>query len=335
MKRLILVLALATSASAQVELALPTKNDRLFTGAPEEFYQFVDRNFKGVQSTPWEGGQFGFVRSPVETSQGVYFQQFHEGIDIKPLFRDAKGNPLDQVCAIADGTVVHTNSVSRHSNYGNFVVVQHDWAGCSYYSLYAHLSSIAVRKGEKIRSGAQLGLLGFTGAGIDQRRAHLHLELNLLISPDFEQWHRLTYPGDINRHGIYNGLNLAGIDIARLYQRLKQDPALTIPGFLAEEEPAFRVLLPTKKRPALLDNYPWLGQTKTKTSSWEITFNNSGLPLKITPSNLQTDEPKVVWIKESPLPAKILTRGLLDGSCRSAVLSVAGLNYMRLIVPKP
>src|SRR5690242_4019354 len=46
-------------------LVLPTDNDALFRNDGPAFYMFVDRDFEKVKSTPWEGGQFGFVRGPV------------------------------------------------------------------------------------------------------------------------------------------------------------------------------------------------------------------------------------------------------------------------------
>src|SRR5881392_202355 len=133
-----------------LDLVLPTDNDALFSGGGPAFYQYIERDFKGVKSTPWEGGQYGFVRDPIETSAGIVYTRFHEGIDIKPLRRDARNEPLDEVRAIADGKVVHTNLVPGYSNYGNYVVIEHRWAGSNYYSLYGHLSSIAVQPGDSV-----------------------------------------------------------------------------------------------------------------------------------------------------------------------------------------
>src|SRR6266511_4899581 len=65
-----------------IDLVLPTDNDALFSGGGA-FYQYVERNYKGAQSTPWEGGQYGFVRDPTETAAGIVYTRFHEGIDIK------------------------------------------------------------------------------------------------------------------------------------------------------------------------------------------------------------------------------------------------------------
>src|SRR4051794_7801918 len=90
----------ATNVRAEpLDLVLPTDNDALFRGEGAEFYQYVDRDYKGAKSTPWEGGRYGFVRDPIETGEGIVFTRFHEGIDIRALQRDAKGEPLDEVRA--------------------------------------------------------------------------------------------------------------------------------------------------------------------------------------------------------------------------------------------
>src|ERR1043166_7283401 len=70
----------ATAASV-VDLVLPTGNEALFRGDGPEFYQYIERDYQGVKSTPWEGGQYGFVRDPTETSSGLIYTRFHEGID--------------------------------------------------------------------------------------------------------------------------------------------------------------------------------------------------------------------------------------------------------------
>src|SRR4029453_10838327 len=93
-----------TTAMAQkqtVDLVLPTDNEALFSGGGSAFYQYIERNFNGVKSTPWEGGQYGFVREPTDTAGGVVYTRFHEGVDISPLHRDAHGEPLDEIRAIA------------------------------------------------------------------------------------------------------------------------------------------------------------------------------------------------------------------------------------------
>ena len=196
---------------------------RLFSGDGAAFYQYVERDYKGVKSTPWEGGKYGFVRDPTDTAGGVVYTRFHEGIDIRPLHRDANGEPLDEVRAIADGRVVHTNLVPGYSNYGKYVVIEHRWDGSNYYSLYGHLSSIAVQPGESVKRGQRIAVMGYTGTGLNRERAHLHLELDLMFSRQFEAWYDTFFRNDPNHNGIYNGMNLAGLDVARLLSGAPQE----------------------------------------------------------------------------------------------------------------
>jgi murein DD-endopeptidase MepM/ murein hydrolase activator NlpD len=211
-------------ALAQTTLLLPTDNRALFE-QPAEFFQYVDRNFEGEKTTPWEGGQFGFVRDPRRLGSRIAYARFHEGLDIKPLQRDARGNPQDEVRAIADGVVVYAAAAANLSNYGRYIVVQHDWGQGPFCSLYAHLSTSRVAAGQKVKAGAPLGILGYTGSGIDQRRAHVHVELNLYLSSRFEAWHTTSFATP-NHHGVFNGLNLIGLDLQALYlARQKNQPS--------------------------------------------------------------------------------------------------------------
>src|SRR6266404_6515910 len=184
---------IAQSETEVVDFALPTDNDALFHGGGPDFYQYVERDYHGEKSRPWEGGRYGFVRDPVETSAGIIYTRFHEGIDIKPVHRDANGEPLDEVRAIADGKVVHTNFVPGYSNYGKYIVIEHRWDGSSYYSLYGHLSSIQVHPGDTVQRGQRIAVMGYTGTGLNQERAHLHLELDLMFSRQFEAWYNTFF----------------------------------------------------------------------------------------------------------------------------------------------
>ena len=326
--------ALVQGESGPLQLSLPTDNDAIYRGDGAEFYQYIERDFQGVQSKPWEGGQYGFVRNPVETSSGIVYTRFHEGIDIKPMERDSQGEPIDPVRAIASGVVVHTNLVSGHSNYGKYVVVEHRWEGCSYYSLYGHLSSIQVHPGQEVQRRDQLGVMGHTGEGLNRARAHLHLELNLMLSREFEAWHDNFFKAEPNRNGLYNGLNLVGIDIARLYLALQKQPSLTIPEFLSREETLYRVLLPGSKHFDLAKSYPWMVAKggSDASASWEVSFNRAGVPLEIRPSSKSVNGPELSNMKRSGIAFSSLTRGLISGQGESAHLTGKGVQFMRLLV---
>jgi murein DD-endopeptidase MepM/ murein hydrolase activator NlpD len=331
---LISLLAIASSRAEPLNLVLPTENDALLRGDGPAFYQYIDRDYRGEKSTPWEGGRYGFVRNPVETSAGIIYTRLHEGMDIKPLQRDASGEPVDAVRAIAPGVVVHASQVAGYSNYGRYVVVEHRFDGCKYYSLYAHLSSITVHPGQHVEQRDQLGVMGHTGEGLNQARAHVHLELNLMLSRQFEAWHAASFKNDPNHHGLYNGLNLVGLDIARLYLALQKQPALTIPEFLAQEETLYRVLLPPSKNFDLLKFYPWMLREKPdgEPASWEVSFNRAGVPLKIQASAKAVSEPELSYMKPSGVDGGTLTMDRIAGRGANAHLTDKGKQAMRLLV---
>jgi murein DD-endopeptidase MepM/ murein hydrolase activator NlpD len=326
--------ATSSHAAEPLNLVFPTENDALLRGDGPAFYQYIDRDYHGEKSTPWEGGRYGFVRNPTETAAGIIYTRMHEGIDIKPLQRDASGKPLDAVRAIAPGVVVHASLAAGLSNYGRYVVVEHRFDGCKYYSLYGHLSSIAVRTGQRVQARDQLGVMGHTGEGLNQARAHVHLELNLMLSHQFEAWHDASFKNDPNHHGLYNGLNLVGIDIARLYLALQKRPDLTIPEFLAEEETLYRVLVPPAKHFDLPKFYPWMVSERPggDPPSWEISFNRAGVPLKIRPGAKPVSEPEVSYLKPGGVDARVLTMERITGRGANAHLTEKGTQFMRLLV---
>ena len=335
-----ILLAGAPPAAAQMpRLVLPTANDALFRGNGEAFYQFVQRDFKGEISYPWEGGQYGFVRNPNEWAGGVVYVHFHEGIDIKPLRRDAAGEPLDDIVAIAAGRVVHCSETAGHSNYGRYIVIEHRWGGSPYYSLYAHLSELAVTPGAEVSAGQRIARMGHTGAGITRERSHVHFEINLMMTTKFEDWYVAGAPTEPNYHGIYNGLNLAGFDVAKFYLAQRRNPALTVPEFLRGEEVFFKVLAPaTEQPPDLLRLYPWLSSGATpvgKPSAWEFSFTRSGVPLRVTPSTQVVAGPTLSFVKPSTIPYWMLTRRLIYGSGAQAKLSPYGRRLIELIMALP
>src|SRR6266853_168172 len=302
-------MTIQTAQLQVLDLVLPTDNDALLSGDGPAFYQSVDRDYNGVKSTPWEGGQYGFVRDPKSTGGGVVYTRFHEGIDIRSVHRDANGEPLDEVRAIADGEVVHVSLVPGYSNYGKYIVIEHRWDGSNYYSLYGHLSSIAVHPGDLVKRGQPVATMGYTGVGINQERAHLHLELDFMFSRQFESWYNTFFRNDPNHNGIYNGMNLAGIDVARLYLALRKNPALTIPEFLSEEETFYKVTLPKSRHFDLPRLYPWMvGGKRNEKSSWEVSFASSGVPLKVEPSDRRVMQPELSYVRKSSIDYSHLTR---------------------------
>lgn len=293
---------------------------------------FVDRDFEGVRSTPWEAGSYGLVRTSVRVGEKVIQTKFHEGIDISPIKRDAKGNPLDLVTSIADGRVLHVSSSAGASNYGKYVVVAHTWENSDVVSLYAHLSKITVHPGDAVKIGSVLGQMGFTGAGINRRRAHVHLELGLVLSDRYQDWHAATGKG-LNLHGNYNGMNIAGSDVARFFLEHRNNPELKFSEFLASTPAYFKVTVPAPAEGlAILTRYPWLKRAElAKPLSYEISFSATGMPLGISPSAKQVPGAVVTAVRPSEIPHRLLTRGLITGQGNQATLTRGGHQLVSLV----
>jgi murein DD-endopeptidase MepM/ murein hydrolase activator NlpD len=330
----LLLLAFGTAANGQLGLVLPTENTALLEKRPESYFQFVDRTFEGEKTTPWEGGQFGFVRDPRRVGNRILFARFHEGMDVKPLQRDAKGDPLDVVCAIADGVVEYVTASPGLSNYGRYIVVRHDFRGAGpFYSLYAHLREARVMAGEPVKAGQGIGLMGYTGAGIDQRRAHLHVELNLLLSSKFEAWHSANFTTP-NRHGLFNGINMIGLDLQSLFLAVRKEAGLSLPAFFASVQPGFRVRVPGGAEMEFLRSHPWLLTGAAKAGAgggWEVTLSPWGLPLRVEQTVETVSAPALSWVRDTGVPHYHLTRGLVTGSGPSGQLTAEGLRFVKLL----
>ena len=311
----------------------PTDNRALLEGKPQDFFMYVNRDFEGEKSKPWQGGQFGFVRGPVRRGDKIICTQFHEGIDIRPMHRDVQGNPTDEVRAAAAGVVVHASREAGASNYGRYVVLEHRWEGSPFYTLYAHLSSISVEPGQSLQQGETLGIMGFTGAGIDRERAHVHFEVCMMLSRNFEGWHQANFPRDPNRHGIYNGLNLAGTDPAALLLAAQRNPTLKALEYFSGAAPAFKLAIRNSPNFYLIRAYPWLVTTGEVANppAWTITFSRFAVPIKVEASKAPVAQPVAVWVSETDEPYARITKHMVAGSRGSPHLTPSGLRFAKLL----
>ncbi len=104
------------------------------------------------------GSLFGYRTDPF-----YKVMKFHEGID----FTAAVGTPI---YATGDGVV--SEAEYNNGGYGNKIVINH---GFSYETVYAHLSKIKVKKGQRVTRGEIIGLMGNTGKST---APHLHYEVH-------------------------------------------------------------------------------------------------------------------------------------------------------------
>lgn len=326
------VLPPATLPEPVLRFGFPTNNIMLLESRPEQFFMFVDRYTPAGQVQVWQGGEYGFVRNPRETAQGTVYTKFHEGIDIAPTVRDSKGEPQDEVRAVADGTVSYITATPRGSNYGNYIVVLHEVGAAGvFYSLYAHLRSTDVAPGSTVRRGEKLGMLGYTGAGIDRRRAHVHLEMGMILSERFDEFYAKT-TGLANGHGNFHGTNLIGMNAAAFLSAHHEDPHLMPEAFLRQQEVYYKVAVPNRGQELeLVRRHPWLRQPGPPASSWEISFTGSGLPVAVAPSSQTVGFAAVSWVKPFAGYHSWNTRSMLGGSGNNAALTVEGSRFLSLV----
>ncbi|NDJ51669.1 MAG: peptidoglycan DD-metalloendopeptidase family protein [Chloroflexi bacterium] len=147
-----------------------------------------------ISRHPWD--HYWFIR-PVGSDQNnisLFFYPYgsngpgdnlrvHRGIDL--------ANPIGvEVFAAATGTVIwsdkgHVNQFETITSYGNTVVIEHDIGldGKKIYTLYAHLSAMFVRPGDRVNSGDVIGLIGATG---QVSGPHVHFEVRVGENSDQE-----------------------------------------------------------------------------------------------------------------------------------------------------
>lgn len=283
---------------AYLDMDLPTDNQLIFSKTtPSGFFQptFSGRTVSAM---------FGCVRNP---GAGGIFTRFHEGVDIRPLERNRKGEPTDEIRSAGAGKVAYVCREAAGSNYGKYVVIEHGGLfSVPLYTLYAHLSSVRadLEIEQSIAKGERLGTLGRTSSefDIEQDRAHLHFEVDMMGSSRFVEWSRHAGEGT-PRHGLFNGANLVGIDPVRFFQFLQINSDLGVGDFVKRERVAFRVLVPANKKFSWIAQYPFaLTKPMTgQTEFFDISMTYYGLPIRVIPRT-------AAEIPEGP--ARALKKGL-------------------------
>lgn len=288
-----MLLTVPLAAADRLTLVWPTPNPAWAEGkAPSQWLQHAG------SGDPLSGG-FGGVRSG-----GTHF---HEGIDIRPHARDRRGEPLDEVYAAMPGVVRHLSSAAGGSGYGRYVVLEHPEMTPAVYTLYAHLARLApgLRVGDRVVAKQVLGAMGHSSGGymIPVDRSHLHFEIGLVMTQDFEAWYQRRRFGSRNEHGMWNGLNLMGVDPLAFYEQWRAGRMSSVQDFFARMETAARVRIATYRVPDFVRRYSSLVTKPAPpglAAGWEIRFNWTGLPFAWTPlsaaevAGLPPEQPRIV-----------------------------------------
>ena len=319
------------ATNARIPWQLPTENRYLFENQPKKFYQ-------PTISRRLISGMFGFTRTS-EPEPARIFERFHKGIDIRPLRRDARGEPLDPVRACAEGVVVRVNDNERISDYGKQVIVKHDWGGLPVFTVYAHLSAVRAQVGQKVMAGDELGILGWTGPGLDRSRAHLHLEVVFQINPKFDEWVRAARPGRLwepNRHGEWHGLNLMGIDPVPLLVAAQAGRPKTWQEALAAQPGGFVVEVPAPRARLAWTDWVQVQENCTGAEAWQIEMTPWGLPLRVSASAVPVPAARLVANPGRPNEGKYYCRGLVEPDGKGGMrLSRFGRQYFEMMMFVP
>ena len=121
-------------------------------------------NQPNVPYTPPASGSYTWpTRGVISDDYGwricpFHGEEFHDGLDIA----SSTGTPI---YAIADGVV---GTANWYGGYGNCVTISH---GGGLQSLYGHMNTIYVSRGESVSRGQQIGTMGSTG---NSTGPHLH-----------------------------------------------------------------------------------------------------------------------------------------------------------------
>lgn len=323
------LMVLASSALAQ-PFQLPTSNRAILEPGGDP------RFFVGTAGKTWTSGVFGCVRS----GGG----KFHEGIDIRAVRFDKKGEPLDEVMASADGTVAYISRKAGLSNYGKYVVLRHRIEGIEVLTLYAHLAEIrsGLAPGTLVRAGetiARMGRTTNTRERISRDRAHLHFEVDFMASMRFQEWFSKHLPGQPNDHGLYNGRNLIGLDPRWIFlAQAQHGTRFSLAQFLRSQPMMFKLLIRdphwawAQRQTALVQADPNLPARAV--GGFEVSFNYNGVPYKVVPRSKdalgQGGRVEVIEVDEGER-AKHPCRGLVRKEGSGWSLTPAGAALIDLL----
>jgi peptidoglycan LD-endopeptidase LytH len=259
----------------RIEISWPTPNPAWERG--QGYENWVQPTVSGEDRS----GLWGSVRS-----NGT---QFHEGLDIRPVSRDARGEARDQVTAAMDGIVRNISNRAGDSSYGRYIVLEHPEASPAVYTLYAHLARVepGLAEGQRVKRGQVMATMGRSAGGyaIPTDRSHLHFEIGLMLTENFQAWYTWKKFGSPNLQGRWNGMNLMGIDPRDFLDQWRQRRVDNFQQYFARLEPAVRLRVVTSMVPDFIRRYPALLRKPIEglVGGWEVQCDVSGLPFAWTP----------------------------------------------------
>lgn len=261
-------------------------------------------------------GLFGCVRNDG--------RRFHEGIDVAPIARDRRGHALDQIYAVLPGVVRYIGSAPGNSGYGRYLVIEHTQEDVAVYTLYAHLASIAsgLGVGQQVQAGTVLGIMGHSAGGysIPASQAHLHFEVGLRMTDNFQPWYDAQKFGSPNRQGLYNGMNLSGIDPTHFWETVRAGEFRGFADYITALPTAFTLRIKAAQVPDFARRYPALvkgGYPAAGVAGWQIDFTWYGVPKTLIPLGTESFAPQT---KEGDIALISFNPAVFEGTCRDTLV---------------
>ncbi len=317
-----------TVLGADFALSWPTPNPAFRQGL--QIAKFLQ---KTGPENPVSSGAYGCVRN-----NGY---KFHEGLDLFPMKRDARGRADDIVFAAMDGIVRHASRTSTHSSYGKYIILEHPGVPPALYSLYAHLAEIDphLKPGVTVRVASRLGMMGNTSSyKIPLGRSHLHFEVGLRLSDHFQAWYAKRSFKTPNRHGNFSGFNLVGLDPLSFYESYKSKSIATPLSFIQSLPVVAKVRVRSSGIPDFVKRYPSLSrQLKPGESpkAWDAYFAAHGFPVRIEPASGEPPKGKspyrILSYDEAADSASRKCRGIIIHNGKQLAPSDQLTSYLELI----
>jgi len=116
-------------------------------------------------SQPIRRADFKYITSPfgIRIDPITKQKHWHNGIDIGVM------HPQTIVYCTAGGIV---EELGYHPSKGAYITIQHDG---DFLTKYFHLDNIFIRRGEEVKQGQKIGIVGNTGKST---ATHLHYEIH-------------------------------------------------------------------------------------------------------------------------------------------------------------
>ncbi len=162
------------------ESGLVVQDGWVFIPMKKGIMQFIRSQYDEKTQEYLNLGKFAWpvpAHHEVSSSFGHRWGRKHDGIDIT-------ANVGDQILAAEEGEVIYSGN--KIGGYGNITIIQHS---DGFYTVYAHAKKNYKERGEKVKKGELIALVGMTGRTTGP---HLHFEIRR-NSESLDPRHFLSY----------------------------------------------------------------------------------------------------------------------------------------------